>query len=311
MWWRTRRHGSPLVVVDDLDVVPIRVEHEGAVVARVIDRALARGSVVLVPRRERGGVEGAHRGVLLRGEREVDVLRERPLVPDEREAVVRAGQLHAARVIVRQAEPGVRRDRRVEAPGGLRVTDADPEVVDAAVGYGVLASAVDGLDAVAVGVEQEPAVVRRAVLRARPRRAVLAVPRVDAGLPERVDLRAVAGAEADVEPARQRMLAVRRPDIPVLPLDQLGVRMARLDAQDAQDGAVEALGGREVRDGDADVVEHPTEATVATADGSERRQASVGTLGTRPERPSRAAEWKRPLVARRASGDATAVAIAG
>ena len=45
--------------------------------------------------------------------------------------------------------------------------------------------------------------------------------------------------------------------------DLLGVRMAGLDAQDAQDGAVEALGGREVRDGDADMVEHPAEATVA------------------------------------------------
>jgi hypothetical protein len=39
--------------------------------------------------------------------------------------------------------------------------------------------------------------------------------------------------------------------------------MAGLDAEDAQDGAVEALGGREVRDGDADVVKHPAEATVA------------------------------------------------
>jgi hypothetical protein len=39
--------------------------------------------------------------------------------------------------------------------------------------------------------------------------------------------------------------------------------MAGLDAQDAQDGAVKALGGREVRDGDADMVEHPAEATVA------------------------------------------------
>jgi hypothetical protein len=82
-------------------------------------------------------------------------------------------------------------------------------------------------------------------------------------LPERVDLRAVARAEADVEPAGHRMLAVRRPDVPVLPLDQLGVRMAGLDTQDAQDGAVEAFGGREVRDGDADMVEHPAEATVA------------------------------------------------
>jgi hypothetical protein len=32
--------------------------------------------------------------------------------------------------------------------------------------------------------------------------------------------------------------------------------MAGLDAQDAQDGAVETLGGREVRDGDPDVIEH-------------------------------------------------------
>jgi hypothetical protein len=136
----------------------------------------------------------------------------------------------------------VRSDRRVEAPGGLRVADADPQVVDATGGHRGLAVAVDRFDAVAVGVEQEPAVVARAVLRARPRRAVVAIPSVDARLPERVDLRAVAGAEADVEPATHRVLAVRRPDVPVLPLDQLGVRMAGLDAQDAQDGAVEALG---------------------------------------------------------------------
>src|SRR5207237_6554136 len=115
-------------------------------------------------------------------------LRERPLVPDEREAVVRAGQLHAAGLFVRQAEPGVRGDRRVEAPGGLRVADAEPQVVDAAVGHGVFAVVVDRLDAVAVGVEQEPAVVHRAVLPARPRRALVAVTRVDTRLPERVDL---------------------------------------------------------------------------------------------------------------------------
>src|SRR5919201_1828681 len=126
--------GSAAVVVDELDVVPVRVEHERAVVARVIDRALARRAMVLVARRERSGMERAHRGILARGEREVDVLREWPLVPDEREAVVRGGELHAGRLVVRHMEPGVRGDRRVEAPGGLRVADADPQVVDAAGG---------------------------------------------------------------------------------------------------------------------------------------------------------------------------------
>jgi hypothetical protein len=101
------------VVVDDLDVVPVRVEHERAVVARVVHHSLARRAVVLVARRERGGVERAHSGVLARGERKVDVLRERPLVSDERETVFRAGQLHAAGLVVRQTEPGVRGDRRV------------------------------------------------------------------------------------------------------------------------------------------------------------------------------------------------------
>src|SRR5207302_294187 len=121
----------------------------------------------------------------------------------------------------------------------------------------------DRLGAVAVGVEQEPAVVRRGVLRARPRSAIVAVARVDAGPPKRVDLRAVAGAEADVEPAGHRVLAVRRPNGPVLPLDQPGVRVTGLDAQHGEHGAVEALRRGEIRNGDSDVVEHPGEATSA------------------------------------------------
>src|SRR5690348_9481307 len=104
-------------------------------------------------------------------------------------------------------------------------------MVDPPDGNGAL-QVVDRLDAVAIRVEQEPAVVGRAVLGARPRGAVVAVSRVDARLPESIDLRAVAGAEADVETARHLVLAVPGPDIPVLPLDQGGVGVAGLDAQD-------------------------------------------------------------------------------
>src|SRR4051812_13647887 len=68
------------IVVDDLDVVPVGVEDERAVVARVVHGALAGPAVVLVSGGERGGVEGPHRGVVPGGEGEVDVLRERPLV---------------------------------------------------------------------------------------------------------------------------------------------------------------------------------------------------------------------------------------
>src|SRR5919204_77612 len=90
---------------------------------------------------------------------------------------------------------------------------------------------------------------------------------------------AVVVDDLDVEPARHRVLAVRRPNGPVLPLDQPGARVTGLDAQRGEHGAVEALGRGEIRDGDSDVVEHPGEATVAgILDAGETANAQIARL---------------------------------
>ena len=161
-------------------------------------------------------MEGAHRGVLAGGEREVDVLGERPLVSESEkllsapESWTRSGRRpprgarRAGRSSYRSAATpggrgrgarGGRCGRRVRRPRGCRGPPRRR-------------------------CRRDRGGTRRSTsghTRARPRPAVVAVPRVDARLPDRVDLRAVAGAEADVEPAGQRVLVVRRPDVPIVP----------------------------------------------------------------------------------------------
>jgi hypothetical protein len=111
------------------------------------------------------------------------------------------------------------------------------------------------LGAVAVRVQQESAVVVRAVLRPRPRLAVVAVAGGNARLPEGVDVLARGRAEAQVQPARNRLVVCRRRQREVAPLGQPLVRRRLLDAEQPQQLAVERLRRVAIRAADPDVIE--------------------------------------------------------
>ena len=120
------------VVVDDLDVVPVGVQDERAVVARVVDGALAGTAVVLVARGESGGVERPHGRVVLRREREMDVLRQRPLTehvhiafPAQDNATVQA--FHAAAIAEGYADHGGPGERAIYHPGYFGAFVLDPD----------------------------------------------------------------------------------------------------------------------------------------------------------------------------------------
>jgi hypothetical protein len=120
---------------------------------------------------------------------------------------------------------------------------------------------VDGLGAVAVGVEQEAAVVVGAVLGARAGLAVVAVAGVDAGLPERVHVLARRRGEADVHAARDRLLVVGRGERELVVVDEPVLGPDALGAERSQHDVVEAGGGLQVGGAEGDVVPHALRST--------------------------------------------------
>ena len=54
-----------------LDIVAVGIEHEGAVIVRVIVRPQSRRAVILAAGRERGAMEGVDRGAALGGDRDM------------------------------------------------------------------------------------------------------------------------------------------------------------------------------------------------------------------------------------------------
>src|SRR5918996_2160411 len=180
------------VVVHGLDVVPVWVENEGAVVAGVITPTLSRRAVVAVAGGERAAVELAHGRVVGNREGEVDVLARLPAHQRERTAPRR--DVEALLQLVGDAQPEDRRDRLVERLRRLEIDDAHPEVVDDILALAG-ATVVDGLGAVSIRVEEEGAVVVVVVLGPRARLAVARIARLHPRLPGRVHLLARARHE--------------------------------------------------------------------------------------------------------------------
>ena len=115
--------------------------------------------------------------------------------------------LHVIVGEVANPQSGERRDDRVERPRSLEIRCAKPEMIDR--GFGVERRVVDGLDAVSVRIEEKRAVVVRLVVGSLARSPRVAQTSGTARVPERVDVRAARGHEADVETGRGGAL-VRR-----------------------------------------------------------------------------------------------------
>src|SRR5215213_4007619 len=247
-----RRRNSP-VVRDRLDVVAVRIEEKGRVVAALVP-PLAGRAVVDEAGLGARAPERVDRRVVGRREREMEVLGRLPVVQPQ--ATV-AGEEPGGVVEPVAARIEDLQHGRVEALRERAVPDAEGEVVDLA--GRALDAVKDGLDVVAVGIEDERAVVALVVVRADPGRAVVGAARVDRGAPESIDVRARARRERDVDAPRARA-ARRDRDREVAPLEEL--RPARNgDLERREPAVVEAAREIDVRDADRHVVEHARDDT--------------------------------------------------
>ena len=116
-----------------LDVVPVGVEHEGAVVAIAVFGSRAGRPVVPAPGSHGSGVEGVDLVGRVRGEGDVELTTLLVPLRDREVVLLLCSERDAAVGVARRAEviEAERRQRlRVEAPAPLQVVDADREVVD-------------------------------------------------------------------------------------------------------------------------------------------------------------------------------------
>ena len=115
---------------------------------------------------------------------------------------------------------------------------------------------VDGLRAVAVGVEQERAVVVVAVLRPRARLAVAREAGPGARPPKLVHFGTRGRDETDVQAPGRRLAFRDRSDGEVVSFGDGQVRVGLLDPERREHEVVEALRRLTVRHADGDVIEH-------------------------------------------------------
>src|SRR4029453_4088635 len=101
---------------------------ERSVVALVVDRSLSGRPVVRITGSGRSVVERVDRVVVLRLERNVEVLRW--LAADDGGGAPVPPEVDSGGALVAGPEAAVRCDRLVEPLGGLEVSDTDPQVVD-------------------------------------------------------------------------------------------------------------------------------------------------------------------------------------